>query len=480
MLKIASLLSVVSLVLQMQIHTALCASELPTLGNASSGIVSSQQEYELGHVFLKMLNSQAKILNDPEITQYTETLIYRLAESSELKDHRISLVVIDNPQLNAFAAPGGIIGINTGLFLYAENEQEFASVIAHELAHLSQRHYARQVESIQQQRIPSMAALLGSIILMAVGGGDLGMAALSTTLAGMQSQQLRFSRQNEQEADRIGIRNMVRANFDPHAMPKLFERMSRMEGSAPQLEFLRTHPVSGNRVADARGRAEQYPVRQYRDNPSYSPIRMRAIIKASESPKYIAQRLSDDLQTGGSSHHLHATRYGLALAQLESNNASQAAKTLKPLLTNSPNNVHYRILDNQIQFAQGQHRKAMSDIKKMLRFTPDNLPLTMTYANMLFEDQQYQAASKILKTFTRSRPEDPEVWYQLAESAGKAGDIEEVHKARAEFFFLIGHFDEAIKHLDYAAERSDTPFSTKSALKERIREIQTYKHRMKL
>ncbi|MCK5894466.1 MAG: M48 family metallopeptidase [Endozoicomonadaceae bacterium] len=479
MLKTARLLFVV-VSLTILIHTALYASELPTLGNASSAIISQQQEYELGHVFLKMLNKQAKTLNDPEITHYTETLIYRLAESSELKDHRLSLVMIDNAQLNAFAAPGGIIGINTGLFLYAESEQEFASVIAHELAHLSQRHYARQVEAAQQQRIPSMAAILGSIILMAVGGGEAGIAALTTTIAGMQSQQLRFSRQNEQEADRVGIRNMARANFDPHAMPKLFERMSRMEGSAPQLEFLRTHPVSGNRVADAKGRAEQYSVRHYQDSPSYSPIRMRAIVKAAKSPEYIAQQLKNDLQTGRSSHHLHTIRYGLALAQLESNNASKAAKTLQPLLASSPDNVYYRILGNQIKFAQGQHQKAMTDIKKMLRFTPDNHPLTMTYANMLFQNQQYQAASKTLKRFTRFRPEDPEVWYQLAEAAGKAGDIEEVHKARAEFFFLIGNFDDAIKHLDYAAERADTPFSTKVAIKERITEIQTYKNRMKL
>ena len=478
MRKIAHFLSTISL-LMMLTQTAQGASELPTLGDATSGVVSAQQEHELGQVFLKMINSQVKTLNDPELTSYTEALIYRLAETSELQDRRISLVIIDSPQLNAFAAPGGIIGINAGLFLYAETEQEFASVVAHELAHLSQRHYARRVEAAQRQRIPSMAALLGSIILAAAGGGDLGAAALSSTIAGMQSEQLRFSRYNEQEADRVGIRNMARAGFDPRAMPRLFERMSRMEGSGPQMEFLRTHPVSRNRVADSLGRAEQYPVRNYQDNPSYHLMRMRVIVESSSSLENTARRLDADLETGHTSYPF-ATRYGLALAQLESGDTSKAAKTLEPLLASTPDNVYYRILDNRIRFAQGQQKEALANIKDMLRFTPDNLPLTMTYADMLFQDKQYTAATRILKMFSRTRPDDPEVWYQLAEAAGKAGDIEEVHKARAEFFFLTGNFDDAIKHLEYAAELPSTPFSTKTALKERVIEIQEYKKRMKL
>ena len=477
MRKIFRLFSVICVGLLL-ISTTQRASELPSFGT-TSGIISAQQEYELGHAFLKVISSQVTLLSDPEITSYTEALIYRLAETSELQDRRISVIVIDNPQLNAFAVPGGIIGINAGLFLYAESEQEFASVIAHELAHLSQRHYARQVETAQQQRVPSALAILGSILLMTVGGGDAGVAALSSTLAGIQSQQLRFSRQNEQEADRVGIRNMARANFDPRAMPKLFERMSRLEGSGHQMEFLRTHPVTSNRIADSLGRAEQYPTHHYQDNQSYHPMRMRAVVKSSVSPEIIAQRLANDLKTGRSSTPPYATRYGLALAQLKSNEPSEAAKTLKPLMTHSPNNIYFRLLNNQIRFAQGQHKKALTDLRKMLRFNPDNLPITMAYANMLFKDKQYQPAEKILKSFARHRPEDPEVWYQLAEAAGKVGNTEEVHKARAEFFFLIANFDDAIKHLEYASELPSIRFSTKIALTERITEIQAYKQRMK-
>ena len=475
---ITRFLSIVSL-LMMLTHTAQGAMELPVIGDATSGVVSIRQEHELGQIFLKMINSQMKTLHDPELTDYTEVLIYRLAEASELQDMRISLVIIDNPELNAFAVPGGIIGINAGLFLHAETEQEFASVVAHELAHLSQRHYARQIEAAQRQRLPSAVALFGSIILAAAGGGDLGVAALSSTIAGMQGEQLRFSRYHEQEADRVGIRDLARAGFDPRAMPGLFERMSRMDSSGPQMEFLRTHPVSRNRVADSLGRAGQYPVRHYQDDPSYHLMRMRVTVKSSGSLEGTVRRLATDLETGHASHPF-ATRYGLALAQLESGDTSGAASTLKPLLASTPENIHYRILDNRIGFARGQHRKARANLKDMLRFTPDNLPLTMIYADLLFQDKQYAAATRVLETFSRTRPDDPEVWYQLAEAAGKAGNIEKVHKARAEFFFLTGNLDDAVKHLKYAAELPGTPFSVRSALQERVTEIQEYKKRMRL
>ena len=232
---------------------------LPTIGDTSSSVVSVQREQEIGSIFLKMLNSQLATESDPELVDYIESLVYRLAEASQLQDRRLSIILVDSPHLNAFAAPGGVVGINTGLFFYAHTEEEFASVVAHELAHLSQRHYARGVEAAQRQSLPTMAALLGSIILAATGAGDLGMAALSSTMAGAQSSQLAFSRTNEQEADHIGILTMARAGMDPRGMATLFERMSKLDGTGPQYEFLRTHPLSRNRVADAKSPSRTVP-----------------------------------------------------------------------------------------------------------------------------------------------------------------------------------------------------------------------------
>ena len=231
---------------------------LPSLGDTSSSIMSREQEYQLGRAWLAMLRGSVRTLEDPLLKDYVESHVFTLAEPSQLDDRRLTFVTIDSPQLNAFAAPGGIIGVNGGLFLHAQTEAEFASVMAHELAHLSQRHFARGLQHQQQNRIPLMTAMLASIILAASGGGDAGIAALASTQAAAIQEQRRFSRQNEQEADRIGLLNLKQAGYAPHAMPEMFARLARLSRfSRPPPEFLLTHPVSQSRIADSRNRAGQ-------------------------------------------------------------------------------------------------------------------------------------------------------------------------------------------------------------------------------
>ena len=452
---------------------------LPTIGDVSSSIVSTQKEREIGGVFLKMLNSQLSTESDPELVQYVEKLVYRLAESSELQNRQLSIVLIDSPYLNAFAAPGGIVGINLGLFFYALTEEEFAGVIAHELAHLSQRHYARGVESAQRQRLPTLAALLGSIILAASGAGDLGAAALSSTIAGAQSSQLAFSRINEQEADRVGILTMARAGMDPRGMAALFERMSKLEGSGPQFEFLRTHPLSRNRVSDARSRAEQYPSRPQNPDGEYQLMRNRALIRISQSPEDVRNRFRQELNSGRTGYE-NATRYGLAQAELNLQNPKAAEKALKPLLKKKPADIHYQILNNRIQFELGHKTKAINNLRTLLADNPGNYPTTLAIVDLLYKNRQYSEAMAILRTESRRRPEDPTIWYNLAETAGLAGDIPTVHTSRAQFFFLVGDMDNSIKHLEYALQLPNVPFSQQAALKEQIEDVKAYKKKMKL
>ncbi len=186
-------------------------NRLPALGDASSAIVSPAIERKLGEQFLRSVRAQVPTYPDALIKNYTEYLIYRLAEASDLESPDLTVAMIDSDQLNAFAAPGGIVGVNLGLFTYATNVHQFASVLAHELAHLSQRHFARGIEEQRKASIPYMAALLASVALMATVGGDAGLAAMTTTQAAMQQGQLRYSRQRESEADRIGIETLARA-----------------------------------------------------------------------------------------------------------------------------------------------------------------------------------------------------------------------------------------------------------------------------
>src|SRR5690606_25935063 len=240
-----------------------------------------------------------------------------LAATSELSDHRLAFLMIDSDVLNAFAAPGGIIGVNAGLFLYAENEGEFASVLAHELAHISQRHYARNIEEARNNRLPNMAGLLASLIIGAAAGGEAGQAALMTAQSISIDNQLRFSRSNEEEADRIGIRNLYNAGFDPNDMAGMFEHMLRMSSfSQRPPEFLSTHPLDERRISDSRNRANTYPAVNFVQNPEYLLMRQRVQMHyATNYEAEIEKRARELPQLNGAEED--AARYGIALAQLK-------------------------------------------------------------------------------------------------------------------------------------------------------------------
>src|SRR5690554_1012084 len=250
----------IALATQTAPHT-LAQPQLPSLGDRLSGIFSLEEEHRIGREFLRSVRRGAPIIDDPLINDYVVNFTHNLAVHSDLQDYRLAFVLIDSPVLNAFAAPGGIIGVNGGLFLNAHTEGEFASVIAHELAHVSQRHFARGVEDAQRRRLPELATLLASVVLMG-SGSSAGPAAVMAAQGRSIENQLRFSRQNESEADRLGLRTMVNAGYDPNDMARLFERLleqTRFSSRPP--EFLLSHPVTESRIVDARSRANRMPAR---------------------------------------------------------------------------------------------------------------------------------------------------------------------------------------------------------------------------
>ena len=226
---------------------------LPSLGDPMSAVVSSAQERKLGQGFLRTLRNQAPVLDDPIMQEYLEHLTYKLVSNSQLDDRRLDLIIIDSPTLNAFAVPGGIIGIHDGLFKYAETEQELAAILAHEIAHLSQRHYARGVEAQQKSSTLTMAGVLTSILVMTTVGGEAGSALLSAVQGVSTSDQMRHSRAREAEADRIGINTLIEAKMNPRAMAYMFEHLDKtMRYNSESIpEFLRSHPVTQSRIADA-------------------------------------------------------------------------------------------------------------------------------------------------------------------------------------------------------------------------------------
>lgn len=452
---------------------------LPSLGDSSSAIVTTQQEYYLGRHWLQSLRRQTLTISDPEIKEYIENLIYHLVETSEVKDRRLEIVIVDSNVLNAFAVPGGIVGINSGLFLYADSEQEFASVVAHELAHLSQRHFARNVEEAERNKIPNMAATLASVILMAAGGGDAGMAAMTASQAAFQAQAAKFSRQNEREADDVGIKNMARAGMDPRAMPEMFEAMNRATRFAGQRppEFLSSHPVTSNRIADSRARAEQYPLKHYKDNFTYYLMRVKIQVHHSRDPAAGVERFRAELKSGSSTPD-DAVRYGLAIAYNAAQQPEKAQKILAPLLKTNPNNPHYLIAQAEIESKQGLYRKSLRRLKSALELNPGSFPLSMHYAETLLANRQYKEAERQLTQLVDSRPSDPDTWYLLAEAHGMAKNITGVHLARAEYFLLVGNVGQAIKHLEYALGLVKGNFALTTKLEQQIKDLKAYQKNM--
>jgi len=444
--------------------------ELPELGDASSGAVSPVQEKRLGQMWLAMFRNQVSTDDDPLLTDYLEHLVYRLATHSDLKEAPANVVVVENKTLNAFAVPGGVVGIHNGLLLSAKHEDELASVIAHELAHLSQRHFARGVEEAKRNSIPSMLALLGSIVIAATAGGDAGMAAITGTQAAFQQQSLRFSRAHEQEADRLGMTTLVDAGYDAEGMPRMFERMlesTRYRRRPP--EFLMSHPVTESRVSDARNRAREYPQQGMVDSNMFALMRTRVQLhyedSASSAIKTFQARLDEEAGA------VPATRYGLVLALTRANKFEEAQRQLDELLRYTPQSIPLAIAGADIDMGRGRPDLAAQKLERQLRISPGNHPLTMTYANALTRSGRYAEAEAVLMEHSRARPSDPAVWYELAEVHGLAGHILDVHRARAEFFILIGALDHAERQLGYGLNLAKGDFHTTVSIEARIADI---------
>jgi predicted Zn-dependent protease len=453
--------------------------KLPNLGESSTSMFSAEFEHQLGRTWLRIFRSQVPTVDDPLLHDYLEHLIYLLVSHSKLEDRRVEVVVVDSPEINAFAVPGGVIGVNNGLLLYAQTEDELVTVLSHEIAHLSQRHFSRGVEFQQKNQPLTLAAMLASFVLLATVGGDAGMAALSATQAAAQSSALRYSRTNEQEADRVGMQTLVDAGFDPHAAPSMFERMmqaSRYSNSERIPEFLRTHPLSENRIADTRNRARQYPKKEPSVSLDYQLMRARVANQLATSPEEAVQKFRSEL--AGTPRSAEAAKYGLVLALTSAGKADEAGLELDGIWSKSPDRVEYIIADAEIDMARNQPGKAVSKLAARLKVTPGNHALTMTYAKALMMDQKPHIAEEVLVAQSKLNPGDPGLWYLLAEVQGLAGNIVGLHQARAEYFILNGNLDQAEKQLNYALQLTRGDYLTSAKINQRLADIAVMRAQM--
>ena len=453
--------------------------KIPNLGESSTSLFSADYEHQLGRMWLRSFRGQAPITTDPLLHSYLESLVFELVQHSELQDRRIELVIVDNPTINAFAVPGGVIGVHSGLFQYAVTEDEFATVMAHEIAHLSQRHFSRRMEMAQEQGPMQLAGLLAGVLLAATVGTDAGMAAMTTAQGLAQDAQLRYSRANEAEADRVGLRTLYNAGMDPYAAPQMFERMyaaTRYSQSGRVPEFLRTHPLSEKRISDTRTRAMQYPKRIRSVSLDYQLMRARVAVQAARTPEEAVASFRSALE--GDSISTAATTYGLVLALTAAGRADEAALALDSIWSGDSDRIEYVIADAEIDLARGNSTRAVATLERRLELSPGNHPLTMSYAHALQQAGSPHIAEEVLIDQSRRMPNDPGLWYLLAEVQGLAGNIVGLHRSRAEYFILINALDAAERQLTYAQNLVASDFTTSSLINQRMRDVQDMRAEM--
>lgn len=456
---------------------SLAEESLPVLTDSTSSIISLQEEYRLGRNWARMLRGQAKLMSDPVTKQYLQDLLWQITPNSQLTDRRLELIVLDKESINAFAVPGGVIGIHAGLITGAESEAEVASVIAHELAHLSQRHYAQQLEESRRNRPFMLAGLLASI-LVAAADTQAGTAAITSTLAGSASSQLAFSRRNEQEADRVGMQTLVASGFDPYAMPSMFSRLQktyRYSGrQAP--EFLLTHPVTESRIADSLNRAASLPrPRIPHEAFVYDLVRKRLQVHYSKNLAQLHQQFTADTRQDGRPED----QYGRLLTSIELNKPEEAKEALDALPESWRRHPYVRLSELDLLLATGKVKEALAMSEQLLSLYPDSMPIRYRFALTARQAGQYQRSADALRALTSDYPTDVEFWFQLAETEGLNNRINAVHLARIEYFMLTGQMDRALRQVEFARRERDLSHIDQGRLDQKEREIRTLRQQMK-
>lgn len=444
---------------------------LPEIGDSSGTVVSPDQERAIGESLMRRLRQALLIVDDPLVESYIESLGYRLASASDRPGEPFDFFVVKDPQINAFAAPGGYVGVNSGLILTSESESELAAVLAHEITHVTQRHMARTYEAAGRQRLAAAVAILAAIL---VGGqsDQLAQAAVATGTAASMQMQLNFTRANEREADRLGIRILAEAGFDPAAMASFFERMQRAARlyGARVPEFLSTHPVTTNRIAEAESLARGLPTAGRRDPLTYELIRARLRVLGSEDPAAAEREFADNLARGSFRDPV-AERYGYALALVRNGKPAEARKQIEPLLRAEPDRLPLVIAAARIALAAGETERGLETFRRALLNYPNDYPLVYFYSEALLGAGQPGQAREVLSEYLRNRPATAALHDLYARAAGESGHLAEAYRHRAEYYFLSGETHAAIDQLTRAAQLDDLDFYQASQIEARLQEL---------
>jgi len=392
------------------------------------------------------------VLEDPEIGEYLQSIGLRLSSLAHDGNRNFNFFLVRDPAINAFALPGGFVGIHTGLLLETRTESELAAVLAHEVAHVTQRHIARGLENQSRASLVSTAATLAAILLGAVAGvpTDATMGAVSAAQNLAIQSQISFTRENEYEADRIGIGLLSSAGFDPDAMASFFETMGRRTQLGPEQmpELLRTHPVTSTRIAESRGRAAQYAPVAPREGLGYSLARERARV-LSASPGTDPRSFYPGVAANEPDASI-AQVYAYALAQVLAGDAAAAIPTITRLRDASPEVMPFHTLLGQAQLANGQTRAALETLEHARELAPRNVPVTVRYGEALLQAGRPKRAHEVLLDLFNNVPPTQEQVRLTAIAANAAGDVADAYSYMAEYHIMGGDLPLAINQLELA------------------------------
>ena len=452
---------------------AASTQRLPDIGDSAGSTISPEFERRLGQGVMRQVYQYAPIILDPEVEAYIQSIGYKLVANSDDNQLPFIFFMTNNTEINAFAAPGGVVGINSGVLLNSRTESELAGVMAHEISHVTQRHMARTFEKASQLSLPVAAAIIGAI-MVGIANPEAGQAALALATGLNAQYQINFTRANEEEADRIGMQLLARSGFDPQGMPGFFERLqqaSKFYGRPP--EFLSTHPLTSTRIAEAKDRADTYPASEYTDSEKYGLVRAKLFVLAQEFPKdavkFFEERLNaEDLQDEDRT----SVRYGYALALTETGNYHKAREQIKILLNEDSENVTYLLAAARLESAQKNYAAALGIYRESSKLYPEYRPLVLGYAKTLLDAKQPAEARDILRNYGRYHEPDLTFYNLLAQAEAQSGSPVESGIAKAEYYYLSGDTKLAIDRLKYALSQQKLDYYQKERISARQAQLE--------
>lgn len=423
-------------------------ADLPDLGGNAFNTITPDKEKQLGDVMMRQTRGSLPMVYDPLLDEYINSLGNRLVARANDVKFPFKFYWIDNKNINAFATLGGNVTSHTGTLAIADSESEFASVMAHEIAHVTQRHIARFVEAQSQKAPLTLAGILGAIVLATVNP-EAGMAAMMATQGASQQSAINFTRGNEQEADRIGMQIMVDAGFDPYAVPNFFRKLSEQSRFVnQQLAFLQTHPLSQSRVSDTRLRAEQFQQRFIPDSQDFTLTKARVLARyhygKNDAETVFRKKLTEP---GGNTK---ANQYGLAIALLDKGDLQQSRKLIEQMLEKDEHNLYYIDVYTDILLAQKEYQLCLDMLEQQYLLRPNNQVVTLNYANAALTSGAPRLAIHLLKSLLFYKSDNILAYDLLSEAYKAVGDFARFYEARADLSYQRADYPRAIDDLNEA------------------------------